>query len=133
MVCSFTLRHQLRKYRIGEFGVCPLNECNGQPVLPIGLRDTLRYHEAMIYCPRCGLIFHPAQKQLNFRDDNLDGAFFGTTFAHLLLMQVRSFLYFLCVDIFVSLYVQYSAFHSQSFCSRPHTTKPLSLPLSIPR
>ena len=80
---------QLRKYRIGEFGVCPLNECNGQPVLPIGLRDTLRYHEAMVYCPRCGLIFHPAQKQLNFRDDNLDGAFFGTTFAHLLLMQVR--------------------------------------------
>lgn len=77
----------LRKYRIGEFGVCPLNECNGQPVLPIGLRDTLRYHEVMIYCPRCGLIFHPAQKQLNFRDDNLDGAYFGTTFAHLLLMQ----------------------------------------------
>ena len=68
--------------------MCPLNECNGQPVLPIGLRDTLRYHEAMVYCPRCGLIFHPAQKQLNFRDDNLDGAFFGTTFAHLLLMQV---------------------------------------------
>lgn len=83
---------QLRKYRIGEFGVCPLNECNGQPVLPIGLRDTLRYHEVMIYCPRCGLIFHPAQKQLNFRDDNLDGAYFGTTFAHLLLMQVRTVL-----------------------------------------
>jgi hypothetical protein len=81
---------QLRKYRIGEFGVCPLNECNGQPVLPIGLRDTLRYHEVMIYCPRCGLIFHPAQKQLNFRDDNLDGAYFGTTFAHLLLMQVST-------------------------------------------
>lgn len=80
----------MRKYRIGEFGVCPLNECNGQPVLPIGLRDTLRYHEVMIYCPRCGLIFHPAQKQLNFRDDNLDGAYFGTTFAHLLLMQVSN-------------------------------------------
>jgi hypothetical protein len=45
----------------------------------------------MIYCPRCGLTFHPAQKQLNFRDDNLDGAYFGTTFAHLLLMQVRQF------------------------------------------
>ena len=62
---------QLRKYRIGEFGVCPLNECNGQPVLPVGLKDTLRYHEVMIYCPRCGLIFHPAQKQLNFRDQCL--------------------------------------------------------------
>ena len=59
----FSPHGQLRKYRIGEFGVCPLNECNGQPVLPIGLRDTLRYHEAMVYCPRCGLIFHPAQKQ----------------------------------------------------------------------
>jgi len=62
-------------------------------VLPVGLRDTLRYHEVMIYCPRCGLIFHPAQKQLNFRDDNLDGAYFGTTFAHLLLMQVRFFFF----------------------------------------
>ena len=73
--------------------MCPLNECNGQPVLPVGLKDTLRYHEVMIYCPRCGLIFHPAQKQLNFRDDNLDGAYFGTTFAHLLLMQVSYLLY----------------------------------------
>ena len=91
--CVCVATTQLRKYRIGEFGVCPLNECNGQPVLPIGLRDTLRYHEVMIYCPRCGLIFHPAQKQLNFREDNLDGAYFGTTFAHLLLMQVGFFLF----------------------------------------
>lgn len=81
------MERMLQKYRVGEFGVCPCNECNGQPVLPVGLRDTLRYHEVMVYCPRCGQIFHPAQKQLNFRDDNLDGAYFGTTFAHLLLLQ----------------------------------------------
>ncbi len=77
----------LRKYRIGEFGVCPMMECVGQPVLPIGLRDQLKYHEVMVYCPRCNSKFYPAVKQLSYRDEHLDGAYFGTTFAHLLLMQ----------------------------------------------
>eukprot|EP00949_MAST-11_sp_MAST-11-sp1_P001725 g1725.t1 len=39
------MERMLRKYRIGEFGVCPMMECAGQPVLPMGLRDQLRYHE----------------------------------------------------------------------------------------
>jgi casein kinase II subunit beta len=81
------MERMLRKYRIGEFGVCPVMECAGQPVLPVGLRDQLRYHEVMVYCARCNSVFYPAQKQQNYREENLDGAYFGSTFAHLLLMQ----------------------------------------------
>ena len=81
------MERMLRKYRIGEFGICPCMECAGQPVLPVGLKDQLRYHEVMVYCPRCNNIFYPANKQQNYREEHLDGAYFGSTFAHLLLMQ----------------------------------------------
>ena len=81
------MERMLRKYRIGEFGICPCMECAGQPVLPVGLKDQLRYHEVMVYCARCNNIFYPANKQQNYREEHLDGAYFGSTFAHLLLMQ----------------------------------------------
>lgn len=81
------MERMLRKYRIGEFGVCPMMECAGQPVLPMGLRDQLRYHEVVVYCPRCCGRFYCAQKQLSYRDEFLDGAYFGSTFASLFMMS----------------------------------------------
>ena len=77
----------LRKYRIAEFGVCPLPHCEGQAVLPVGLTDQLHRHEVMVYCPKCNQVFHPYVKQAHWREPYLDGAFFGTTFPHLLLLQ----------------------------------------------
>lgn len=66
-----------------EFGRCPRVCCNGQAMLPIGQSDTLRLHTVKLYCPRCKDIYYP---KLN-RHSQVDGAYFGTTFAHLFLMS----------------------------------------------
>ena len=61
---------QLRKYRVGEFGACPRVACEGQPVLPIGLKDALHIegNECKVYCAKCDGVFEPAPKQLNWRE-----------------------------------------------------------------
>jgi len=81
------MERMLRKYKIAEFGVCPLPDCRGQHVLPVGLSDTLHVHEVMVYCPRCQQVYHPFIKQAHWREINLDGAYFGTTFPHLILLM----------------------------------------------
>lgn len=75
----------LRKLKNQEFGVCPLQGCQQQPVLPVGLRDELDASGVMVYCTRCKQVMLPSMKTGD--DVELDGAYFGTTFAHLLLMQ----------------------------------------------
>jgi casein kinase II subunit beta len=71
------------KYRIGAFGCCPQVFCQGQPVLPVGLSDMPRTYTVNLFCPRCQGLFYPKST----RQANLDGAYFGTTFAHLYLMM----------------------------------------------
>lgn len=70
------------KYKNSEFGRCPRVHCNGQPALPVGLADNPRQNTVKIFCPKCGDIYYPRYKY----QGNVDGAYFGTTFPHLLLM-----------------------------------------------
>jgi casein kinase II subunit beta len=73
------LHAMLEKYRHHEFGTCPRYYCNGQPVLPCGLTDTKGKASVKLFCPRCEEIYRPRST----RHENIDGAFFGTTFPHL--------------------------------------------------
>lgn len=73
----------LEKFRQGEFGRCPRVHCNGQPVLPVGLTDVPQQNTVKLFCPKCQDIYFPK----NTRHATVDGAYFGTTFPHLLLLQ----------------------------------------------
>ena len=50
-------------------------------MLPIGINEQPKIARVKVYCPRCKDIYAPKKK---FAD--VDGAYFGTSFAHLLLM-----------------------------------------------
>ncbi|XP_027359766.1 casein kinase II subunit beta-1-like isoform X5 [Abrus precatorius] len=71
----------LDKYKNYDFGRCPRVYCSGQPCLPVGQSDIPRSSTVKIYCPRCEDIYYPRSKY-----QDIDGAYFGTTFPHLFLM-----------------------------------------------
>ncbi|KAH3763563.1 casein kinase II subunit beta [Pelomyxa schiedti] len=73
----------LEKYRQGIFGKCPRYLCNGQAVLPVGLSDIPRQQPVRLYCPRCEDVYIPKVQ----KHANIDGAYFGTSFPHMLLLQ----------------------------------------------
>ncbi len=66
-----------------DFGRCPRVQCQGQPTLPIGLSDQPRLYPVNIYCPSCQEIYYPRSG----KHAHIDGAYFGTTFAHLFLLN----------------------------------------------
>lgn len=74
------LGRMLEKYQNADFGVCPRVYCDGQPCLPIGLSDLPAESTVKLYCPRCDDVFFPRQS----RHQHIDGAYFGTTFPHML-------------------------------------------------
>ena len=78
------------KYRSASFGRCPHVFCQGQPVLPVGLSDLPRNYTVNVFCPRCHGLFFPKST----RQANIDGAYFGTTFPHLYLMNHPVSVYF---------------------------------------
>eukprot|EP01105_Mastigella_eilhardi_P027784 TRINITY_DN876_c0_g2_i1.p1 TRINITY_DN876_c0_g2~~TRINITY_DN876_c0_g2_i1.p1 ORF type:complete len:398 (+),score=125.49 TRINITY_DN876_c0_g2_i1:151-1194(+) len=90
------LNAMLSKYKRGEFGRCPRVYCRGQHVLPVGTSDQPMGIPVKLYCPRCGELYHRSffstpqqpcqQSQKQLARITLDGACFGTTFAHLLLI-----------------------------------------------
>ncbi|EFC40966.1 predicted protein [Naegleria gruberi] len=71
------------KYRQVHFGRCPRVNCQGQPALPVGQSDKIRESSVKIYCPRCNDIYYPRSS----RHRGIDGAYWGTTFPHLFLIQ----------------------------------------------
>ncbi|XP_022757968.1 casein kinase II subunit beta-2-like isoform X2 [Durio zibethinus] len=71
----------LDKYKNYDFGRCPRVYCCGQPCLPVGQSDIPRSSTVKIYCPRCEDIYYPRSKY-----QDIDGAYFGTTFPNLFLM-----------------------------------------------
>ena len=81
-ICLSALQAMLEKYHNNEFGRCPRVLCNGQACLPVGTSDIPRQSTVKAYCPKCEDIFYPRNKY----QTNIDGAYFGTTFPHLLLM-----------------------------------------------
>ncbi|KAK4592580.1 hypothetical protein RGQ29_016920 [Quercus rubra] len=72
----------LEKYKNYDFGRCPRVYCCGQPCLPVGQSDIPRSSTVKIYCPKCEDIYYPRSKY-----QDIDGAYFGTTFPHLFLMS----------------------------------------------
>lgn len=73
------LHAMLEKYRHHEFGTCPRYHCNSQAVLPCGITDQKGKASVKLFCPKCEEIYRPRST----RHENVDGAFFGTTFCHL--------------------------------------------------
>ncbi|PRQ18475.1 putative casein kinase II, regulatory subunit [Rosa chinensis] len=71
----------LDKYKNYDFGRCPRVYCCGQPCLPVGQSDIPRSSTVKIYCPKCEDIYYPRSKY-----QDIDGAYFGSTFPHLFLM-----------------------------------------------
>ncbi|GAA5835201.1 hypothetical protein JCM9279_007227 [Rhodotorula babjevae] len=82
IITSRGLSKMIEKYKKGDFGRCPRVLCYGQPLLPLGLSD-LPYQKAVkLYCPRCEDLYSPKSS----RHGSIDGAYFGSTFAHMLFM-----------------------------------------------
>jgi len=80
------------QYAAKDFGTCPLVQCSGQPVLPVGLKDEMGADTVKIFCPKCQCVYHPPPvRSRSFHHGTsgaagVDGAAFGTTFPHLFLM-----------------------------------------------
>ncbi|KAJ3329389.1 casein kinase 2 regulatory subunit [Blyttiomyces sp. JEL0837] len=66
-----------------EFGTCPREGCGGAPVLPCGRSDQPSVDTVKMFCVRCCDLYHPREAKFQ----NIDGAFFGTTFPHLLYLS----------------------------------------------
>ncbi|CDZ96211.1 related to casein kinase ii beta subunit (regulator of circadian clock protein frq) [Phaffia rhodozyma] len=82
ILTSRGLAKMMEKYKKADFGRCPRVYCLSQPLLPVGLSD-LPYQKAVkLYCPRCEDIYSPKSN----RHGTIDGAYFGTTFPHMLFM-----------------------------------------------
>jgi len=77
------LQQMLDKYNNVQFDRCPRVFCQGQPVLPVGQSDIPRTNTVKMFCPKCQDIFYPKYA----RHANIDGAYFGTTFPHLLIQS----------------------------------------------
>ena len=69
------------KYMKGAFGVCPRVLCERQHTLPIGMSEEIRTSRVKMYCPRCEEVYMPKKKC-----HDVDGAYFGCSFANILLM-----------------------------------------------
>jgi len=83
ILTSRGIASMLEKFKNYEFGRCPRVLCQGQAVLPVGQSDLPRNKTVKLYCPRCQEIYFPKLA----RHAHIDGAFFGTTFPHLLLQM----------------------------------------------
>jgi casein kinase II subunit beta len=73
---------QLEKYKRADFGRCPRVLCASQPLLPVGLTDIPYEKSVKLYCGRCEDLYSPKSS----RHGSIDGAYFGTTFPHLLFL-----------------------------------------------
>jgi casein kinase II subunit beta len=76
------IQQMLEKYELGHFGQCPRVLCNGAKVIPVGRIDTPGQDTVKLFCPSCLDVYTPP----NSRFQQIDGAFFGTTFGCLFFM-----------------------------------------------
>ncbi|GAA6005826.1 hypothetical protein JCM11491_004024 [Sporobolomyces phaffii] len=82
IITSRGLSKMIDKYKKGDFGRCPRVLCYGQSLLPLGLSDVPYQKAVKLYCPRCEDLYSPKSS----RHGSIDGAYFGSTFAHMLFM-----------------------------------------------
>lgn len=71
------------KYKQGTYGTCPRYLCKNQALLPIGISDQPFTTSLKLFCPLCQEAYNLGAPQYS----TLDGAYFGTTFAHLFLQS----------------------------------------------
>ncbi|EMD40765.1 hypothetical protein CERSUDRAFT_111351 [Gelatoporia subvermispora B] len=79
------LQAMVDKYEAGIFGTCPRVHCKGCYVVPCGRSDLPGMDTVKLFCPNCNDIYTPPSS----RFQGVDGAFFGTTFAHLFFQSYR--------------------------------------------
>ncbi|KAH8105893.1 casein kinase II regulatory subunit-domain-containing protein [Cristinia sonorae] len=79
------LQLMVDKYEAGVFGACPRVYCYGCHVVPCGRSDLPGLDTVKLFCPNCNDIYTPPSS----RFQGVDGAFFGTTFAHLFFQSYR--------------------------------------------
>ncbi|KAI1792159.1 casein kinase II, regulatory subunit [Ganoderma leucocontextum] len=82
IVTARGLAKMLEKYKRADFGRCPRVLCQSQPLLPVGLTDVPYEKSVKLYCGRCEDIYSPKSS----RHGSIDGAYFGTSFPHLLFL-----------------------------------------------
>ncbi|KAI0068817.1 hypothetical protein BV25DRAFT_1874061 [Artomyces pyxidatus] len=82
------LQAMAEKYEAGVFGSCPRVYCMSCNVVPCGRSDLPGVDTVKLYCPNCNDIYIPPSS----RFQGVDGAFFGTTFAHLFFQSYRELL-----------------------------------------
>ncbi|GAA6050581.1 hypothetical protein JCM3770_001472 [Rhodotorula araucariae] len=68
------------KFDAGHFGTCPRVYCMQTKLVPCGRSDLPGVDTVKLFCPTCLDMFVPPSS----RFQGVDGAFFGTTFPHLL-------------------------------------------------
>jgi len=82
IVTARGLAKMLEKYKRADFGRCPRVLCQAQPLLPVGLTDAPYEKSVKLFCGRCEDIYSPKSS----RHGSIDGAYFGTSFPHLLFL-----------------------------------------------
>ncbi|KAK8882198.1 hypothetical protein M9Y10_044839 [Tritrichomonas musculus] len=70
----------LELYSYNSFPKCPRSKCNGIRCLPYGITERPCSQYVKMYCPKCENVY-------NYTKNNLDGAFFGPTYVHLLIRK----------------------------------------------
>jgi len=83
IVTARGLAKMLEKYKKADFGRCPRVLCQSQPLLPVGLTDNPYEKSVKLYCGRCEDIYSPKSS----RHGSIDGAYFGTSFPHMLFLM----------------------------------------------
>lgn len=79
------MQQMVEKFESGHFGMCPRVYCNSQFTLPCGRSDLPGLDTVKLFCPNCLDTYTPPSSRFH----GIDGAFFGTTFPHLLLQCYR--------------------------------------------
>ncbi|CAO3616864.1 unnamed protein product [Cunninghamella echinulata] len=74
------LRIMAERYASGAFGLCPRVYCGRCPVIPCGRYDEVGKESVKLYCPSCLDLYNPPNSIYH----RVDGAHFGTTYAHLM-------------------------------------------------
>eukprot|EP00058_Branchiostoma_floridae_P006343 XP_002591831.1 hypothetical protein BRAFLDRAFT_59924 [Branchiostoma floridae] len=88
------IAQMLEKYQQGDFGHCSRVYCENQPMLPIGLSDVPGEAMVKLYCPKCQDVYTPKSSRhhhilsydTTIYHNFSDGAYFGTSFPHMLFM-----------------------------------------------
>lgn len=77
------LQQMVDKYENNHFGHCPRVYCQPTAVVPCGRNDHPGLETVKLFCPNCLDLYTPPSSRYH----NIDGAYFGTTFPHLLFQQ----------------------------------------------